>query len=95
MTLRPLNLIVLIGLQAALPWRLLACPACKDALAGDAVGFALSWTTLLLIAVPMVLVGSIGGWVGYLYWRATRQPAGPDASRVASWPLRTEKESET
>ena len=69
-----------------------ACPSCKEALSGDAVGTALSATTLLLIAIPMVLVASIGGWVGLVYWRAARRApitrdtvAEPDA--VAKHPI--------
>src|SRR6266478_5354748 len=54
---------LLVAALWLLPSAVLACPACKDALEGDAVGRALSWTTLLMIAVPMVLVGSIGGWI--------------------------------
>lgn len=73
--------------EVTLPSVVLACPACKDALEGDAVGMALSWTTLLMIAIPMMLVASIGGWVFYLYWRAARQAAAAPAPRVAVWPL--------
>lgn len=70
--------------------RALACPSCKDAISGDPVASALSWTTLLLIALPALLMGGIGGWVGYLYWRAEHQPP-----RLA-WPrIWREKESET
>ena len=57
-----------------------ACEACKDAVKDDPVGTALSATTLLLIAMPMVLIGSIGGWVSYVYWRANRRPAVGDGS---------------
>lgn len=70
---------------AALSWALLlapavghACEACKDAVKNDPVGTALSATTLVLIGMPMVLIGSIGGWIGYAYWRAARQAA-PEA----------------
>ena len=83
-----------LALQAMPSW-VLACPACKDALAGDAVGMALSWTTLLLIAVPMLLVGSIGGWICYAYWQAARRSAAREGPQVDTWPLWTEKESET
>lgn len=68
----------------------LACPSCKDAIAGDPVATALSWTTLLLIAMPALLMGTIGGWVGYVYWRAARQ-----AEPVVWSSIWTEKESET
>ena len=81
---------------AVLPSVVLACPACKDALEGDSVGRALSWTTLLMIAVPMLLFTSIGGWVFFVYWRAARRAAREDAAaRSVSWPMWAEKESET
>ncbi len=83
----------LVPLVLALPSIGLACPACKDALEGDAVGRALSWTTLMMIAVPMALVAGIGGWVFFVYWRAARE--GGAAAADVSWPLWAEKESET
>jgi len=83
----------LVGLVLALPSIGLACPACKDALEGDAVGRALSWTTLMMIAVPITLVGAIGGWVFFVYWRAARVASA--AVSDVSWPLWAEKESET
>jgi len=52
----------------------LACPMCKGAMENSPVGAALSWTTLVLIAIPALLIGSIGGWIGYVYWRAGRRP---------------------
>ena len=64
------------GILLAPPASVLACPLCKDAIAGDPVASALSATTLLLIAVPLLLVGLIGGWVSYVYWRAGRVGAG-------------------
>ena len=74
----------LLGGVAATPATLLACPLCKDALSGDPVGTALSATTLLLIAVPASLVLAIGGWIGFVYWRATRRAAAmPDAIDAA------------
>ena len=87
---------ILTAALLTLPSTLLACPACKDALAGDPVGRALSWTTLLMIGVPLVLVGSIGGWVSFMYWRAARRAAADgSAAGVVSWPVWAEKESET
>ena len=77
------------------PSWVLACPACKDALSGSSVGAALSWTTLLLIAVPLLLVGSIGGWVAYAYWRAAHASAAETVPPVPTWPVWAEKESET
>ena len=70
----------------------LACEACKEAVKDDPVGTALSATTLLLIGMPILLIGSIGGWIGYVYWRASRPAAadtGPPAppSEIASQPV--------
>ncbi len=63
----------------------LACEACKDAVKEDPVGTALSATTLVLIAMPLLLIGSIGGWVAYVYWRAARRAlAGAASSTVPS-----------
>ena len=74
--------LALLGTVAVAPSWVWACPSCKDALAGDPVGAALSWTTLVLIGVPLVLMGSIGGWVSYVYWRAARGGwEAPDATR--------------
>jgi len=66
---------LLPSLLLAAPTVALACEACKDAVKGDPVGTALSATTLLLIGMPMLLIGSIGGWIAYVYWRASRQAA--------------------
>ncbi len=71
----------LVGL--ALPSVALACPLCKDAIANDPVAAAFNWTTLLLIAVPWLLVASIGGWVFYVYWRAARHAIRERPPRMA------------
>jgi len=81
-------IVIVFTVVVASPSLLLACPACKDALEGDAVGMALSWTTLLMIAVPMMLFASIGGWVFYVYWRAAR-PTTELPPHVAAWLLPT------
>jgi hypothetical protein len=47
----------------------------------------LSATTLLLIGMPMVLIGSIGAWIGYAYWRASRHARPEPASEIASQPV--------
>jgi len=69
---------LLSGLLLVAPAVVLACEACKDAVKDDPVGTALSATTLLLIGMPVLLIGSIGGWIGYVYWRASRQAAAGD-----------------
>ena len=84
------------GVAALLPVILLlaptlaqACEACKEAVKDDPVGTALSATTLLLIAMPVLLIGSIGSWIGYRYWRAARQVEGAAAQAhdIASQPV--------
>ena len=82
----------LLGVLLAAPSVVLACPSCKDAISGDPVASALSWTTLVLIAMPLVLIGSIGGWVGYVYWRAARgshaaDGATPQPIEIAEQPV--------
>jgi len=79
---------------AVLSWAILlapavgrACEACKDAVQNDPVGTALSATTLLLIGMPMVLIGSIGAWIGHAYWRASRQGRAERASEIVSQPV--------
>jgi hypothetical protein len=74
----------------AVPAAVSACPMCEVALKDDPVVAAFNWTTLLLIAVPTVLMGLIGGWVSYVYWRESRRPGHVGWSAV--W---IEKESET
>lgn len=81
----------LTGLLLVAPAVALACEACKDAVKDDPVGTALSATTLLLIGMPVLLIGSIGGWIGYVYWRASRQAAAVDGpqqpNEIASQPV--------
>ena len=49
-----------------------ACPFCKEALTqGMAKGFY--WSILLMLAVPMIVVGTIAGAV----WRAGKKQRGP------------------
>jgi hypothetical protein len=83
---------LLSGVLLVAPAVALACEACKDAVKDDPVGTALSATTLLLIGMPVLLIGSIGGWIGYVYWRASRQAAAADGppeqpSEIASQPV--------
>ena len=71
--LRCMPIGAMLAAVLATPATVRACPLCKDAIAGDSVATALSATTLLLIAIPATLVLSIGGWIGFVYWRAARQ----------------------
>jgi len=77
-------LAALVGAASAVS----ACPTCKDAVSGDPVAAALSWTTLVLIAVPLSLIGSIGGWLFFAYRRVDRAAA-------PLWSMLTGKESES
>jgi hypothetical protein len=76
----------LLSAMLQMPTVVLACEACKEAVKDDPVGTALSATTLVLIAMPMLLIGSIGGWVSYVYWRAARH-AGASDGASASQPV--------
>jgi hypothetical protein len=72
---RRLTVRALLAAVAAAPATAWACPMCKDAVGGDPVATALSATTLLLIVIPASLFLSIGGWIGFAYWRAARHAA--------------------
>lgn len=90
----------MLGTLAASPLIALGCPLCKDAIQGDPVAAAFNATTLLMIAAPMVMVASVGGWIAYLYWRAgQRADADTGATRsdpaAPYWPRLTEEESQT
>jgi len=79
------------------PAAVLACPTCNDAISGDPVAAAFSVTTLALIAMPFLLIGTIGSWVTYVYWRAGRRESAANAasSTDAAWqPLWTGEESQ-
>jgi hypothetical protein len=47
----------------------------------------------LLIGMPALLIGSIGGWIGYVYWRASRhggaaeEAAAEQPTEIASQPV--------
>jgi hypothetical protein len=84
-----------LGVLLAAPAVAMACPSCKSAIENDPVAAAFNSTTILMIAVPVVLVASVGGWIFYAHWRARRAlDAGVHAAVV--WrPAWTEKESET
>src|SRR5689334_4963577 len=57
---------------------LLACPFCSDNVAtGMAKGFF--WSILLMLAVPVVVVGTIAGVI----WRASRPPEGAGTAPTA------------
>ena len=73
----------LLSAVLLIPTVVLACEACKEAVKDDPVGAALSATTLVLIAMPALLIGSIGGWVGYVYWRANRHAVASDEASAS------------
>ncbi|MFQ5665704.1 MAG: hypothetical protein ACE5I7_04660 [Candidatus Binatia bacterium] len=73
----------LSGVLLTVPGVALACPMCQAAVEQDPVMAALNATTLLMIAVPLLLVGSIGGWVFSAYRRSARaESAGSARPRV-------------
>ena len=85
-----------LAMIAGSPALTLACPLCKDAIQGDPVAAAFNATTLLMIAAPMALVASVGGWIAYLYWQHGRHaPTGPTAPAAPYGPILTNKESQT
>ena len=62
-----------------------ACAVCGHATTpGDPLGRGFYWGMLFLLATPFTVVGTIGGWLAYRYWRAGRVRRA-DAS---SWSLR-------
>lgn len=73
----------LLSAVLLIPAAVLACEACKDAVKDDPVGAALSATTLVLMAMPALLIGSIGGWVSYVYWRASRHAVAADGASAS------------
>jgi len=86
---------VAIGLSLTGPAAAVACPLCKDAIANDPVAAAFNSTTEFMIAVPFLLIGSIGGWIFYRYWRSARDANAPERAPVTWGPVWREKESET
>ena len=48
------------------------CAMCGTALKDDPLGRAFGWSVLFLIAAPYSVVGLLGGYIFYSYWR----PAG-------------------
>jgi hypothetical protein len=99
------------ALPAAMVWVMLAhgvahaCAVCGHATTpGDPLGRGFYWGMLFLLAMPFSVVGTMGGWVAYRYWRAGRRRRAADAS---PWSLRqkvwaifpgrpwTQKESES
>jgi hypothetical protein len=45
------------------------CAMCGTALKDDPLGRAFSWSVLFLIAAPYTVVGLLGGYIFYAYWR--------------------------
>ena len=68
---------VLLGVCLALSTVASACPTCKVALAnhdasqGDIVS-GYFWSILFMMSMPFVMVGSVGAWIVYMYWRGGR-----------------------
>jgi hypothetical protein len=51
------------------------CAMCGTALKDDTLGRAFSWSVLFLIAAPYSVVGLLGGYIFYSYWRPARRRA--------------------
>jgi hypothetical protein len=68
------TLAAILSLALSKPEVILACAVC---LAGDGtqgpISDAFNSSVLFLMAMPYVVVGSIGGWLFYLYRRAVRK----------------------
>ena len=47
------------------------CAMCGTALKDDQLGQAFGWSVLFLIAAPYSVVGLLGGYIFYAYWRPT------------------------
>lgn len=63
-----------------------ACAVCGHSTTpGDPLGQGFYWGMLFLLAMPFAVVGTIGGWLAYWYWRAGR-------SGRAGAPLRSLRE---
>jgi hypothetical protein len=45
------------------------CAMCGTALKDDQLGRAFGWSVLFLIAAPYSIVGILGGYIFYAYWR--------------------------
>jgi hypothetical protein len=81
-----------------------ACAVCGHATTlGDPLGRGFYWGMLFLLAMPFSVVGTIGGWLAYRYWRAghpRRAGASPWGLRQKVWATLpghpwTQKESES
>jgi len=63
------------------------CAMCGTSVgAGDPLGRGLAYSIAFMLAVPNLLVGTIGGWIYYVYRRAAR--AGRTAPESAVGPMR-------
>ena len=62
-----------------------ACAVCGHATTpGDPLGRGFYWGMLFLLATPFAVVGTIGGWLAYWYWRAAHSRRA-DASPWSLW----------
>ena len=70
---------VVVALAAAIALRPAAlfaqgCAMCRTALGGpnDPLGVGMNTSILFMMAMPFVMVGSVGAWITYMYWRGGR-----------------------
>ncbi len=59
------------------------CAMCKASLPGaeDPLSRGFNYSIYVFLAVTYGLIGGVGGWIGYRYWRASGPPAEPQVLR--------------
>ena len=69
----------------------LACPTCKNALAGhDHIVQGYFWSILFMMSMPFLLLGS---FTAYMYWEVRKARAQQAASRQANQPAAPSSEN--
>lgn len=62
-----------------------ACPSCNRAIEGDPVALSFYWSTLFMISMPYLLVGTVGGGIAFFYWNAARKAAQSATIESMTW----------
>lgn len=59
------------------------CAMCKASLPGaeDPLSRGFNYSIYVFLAVTYGLIGGVGGWIGYRYWRASVPPTEPQLLR--------------
>ena len=83
----------LVGAALLVPATAYACAVCGfgPGVAGDPTARGFYWGILFLMAMPFAVVGSIGAWLVYRYWRASTDHRRTGVVAPFVW---THKESE-